>query len=343
MSEIDLKISQIHKQEFKNLQSSQLILGLSGNVVNSTLVNTLRRLSLDHVPTYSFSNHTIFIEKNNSIYNNDYMRLRLSQMTVPKITNKIYFLEDKYWKDVDFKNPDRIKQQDDTKLLEVYINSTNNTSDIMNVTTNHIKVYEDGIELKDKFNTEYPSLIIKLRPGEEFSCRCVGVLSIGMNNSLWSAAGNSYFKEISEHEFQLIIESQGQMDEYEILHKGCRVLKEKINITKKLIKDKYDLQDIVNTQMLKLEIENEDHTLGGIINDCLQNNKNVLFSGLSKPNLLIDTIIIEFQTIEKNPLKFLNETLNYVTKLFDEIESQISKLGSNFIEYENIKKNNKEK
>lgn len=338
MDQIDIKISQIHKQEFKNLQSSQLILSLMGNTVNSTLVNTLRRLSIDYIPTYAFIPDSITIEKNTSIFNNDYMKLRLSQMTIPNIINKIYFLEDKYWKDINFKNPDRPRHPDDNRVLEIYINAYNNTNDIMNVTTEHTKVYEDGIELENKFDPQYPWLIIQLRPGEAFSSRCVTVLSIGMNNNIWAGAGNAYFKEIEDNQYQLIIESQGQMDEYEILHKGCRILKEKINITKKLIKDKYDSPIVADAQILKLELENEDHTLGGVINEYLQNNKNVLFSGLSKPNLLIDSMIIEFQTIKNNPLQFLNETLDYITKIFDEIELQIGNLGSEFIKYEKINK-----
>lgn len=341
MDKIDIKISQVHKQEFKNLQAGQLVLSLSGKTVNSTLVNTLRRLAYDYIPTYAFPSESISIEKNTSIFNNDYMRLRLSQMTVPNIIVSTYFLEDKYWKNVDFRNPEREKHPDDKKILEVYINATNNTNDVMNVTTEYAKVYEDGVELKDRFDPKYPLLIIQLRPGEVFSCRCVGIMSIGLVNNIWAAAGNAFFKEINENEFQLTIESQGQMDEYEIMHKSCRVLKDKINITKKLIKDKYDSPLIKDVSMIKLEIENEDHTLGNIINEYLQNSKNVLFSGVSKPNLLVDNMIIEFQTIKNNPLQYLDETLDYIISIADEIENQIENLGSEFISYVKINKTQK--
>ena len=90
MSNFDLKIVQIHKQEFKNLQNSQLVLEISGDNSNYTLVNTLRRLALDYIPTYAFPKETILIEKNNSIFDNDYMSLRLSQMTPLKI--KLFYL-----------------------------------------------------------------------------------------------------------------------------------------------------------------------------------------------------------------------------------------------------------
>src|SRR5579885_2835589 len=134
MEPIDIKITQLHKQEFKNLQSSQLIIEISGKSVNSALVNTFRRISYDYIPTYAFPTESIYIEKNTSIFNNDYMKLRLSQMTIPNIVNKIYYLEDKYWKNIKYDNPERDKHPNDKKILEFYVNAINNTNEIMNVT-----------------------------------------------------------------------------------------------------------------------------------------------------------------------------------------------------------------
>lgn len=341
MEPIDIKISQVHKQEFKNLQSSQLILDISGKTVNSTLVNTLRRLCFDYVPMYAFPSELINIEKNTTIFNNDYMRLRLSQIVIPNILVDIHFLEDKYWKNVNIKNPDREKNPSDKKVLEFYINAINNTNDRMDVTSEHMKIYEDGIELKDKVDHEYPYLIIQLRPGETFSCRCVGCLGIGKMSSIWSPVGLVFFNYIDDNKFKFTIESKNQFDEYEILHKACEALKDKLDITKKLIKEKYDLPLYKNISALKIILENEDHTLGGIINEYLQNSKKVLFSGLSKPNLIIDNMAIEFTTVDNDPIKIFIDTLDYITKIFDNIESQIEKLGDKFINYEKINKGKK--
>src|ERR1700679_658047 len=110
MKNIDINIKQIHKQPFENLQASQLILDISGTTVNCCLVNSLRRLCIDHIPTYSGCEKSIVIDKNTSIcYDNDYMRLRLSQITVPNVQIDVSHLEDKYWKDIDFGDPNRIK------------------------------------------------------------------------------------------------------------------------------------------------------------------------------------------------------------------------------------------
>jgi hypothetical protein len=48
---------------------------LPGKSVNPVLVNTLRRLSYDYVPIYAFPGESIQIEKNTSIFNNDYFLL----------------------------------------------------------------------------------------------------------------------------------------------------------------------------------------------------------------------------------------------------------------------------
>ncbi|ARF09422.1 DNA directed RNA polymerase subunit L [Indivirus ILV1] len=324
MDSIDIRIKEVSKHESKNLQSSQLSIEISGTSANEVLVNTLRRLAYDYVPTYGFPSELITIEKNNSIFDNDYMRLRLSEMTIPKIENKVYYLEDKYWRDIDFSNPNRDKHPDDNKVLEFYINVTNDTKELLNVTTEHAKVFENGIELKDKFDHKYPLLIIQLRPDTSFNCRCVAALSIGKNNHIFCAAGNAYFDEPDPGKFILTLESQGQMSEYEILYKSCLVLKEKLKQTRELVKSKE-----FTGNSLKLELKNEDHTLGYLLNDFLQSNKEILYAGIAKPNLLVDTMILTMATVsKKSPLVVVQETIDHIVKLFDNIQNQIKKLGN---------------
>lgn len=332
MNKIDIKIKQLYKQEFRDLQNSQLILELSGSSVNNITANTLRRLAIDYVPTYAFTSELITIDKNNSIFTNDMMKLRISQITIPNILNNIIYLSDEYWKNVEFSNPNREKHPDDKKILELYVNAKNNTADIQNITTNDCKIYLDGTEI-DKFDKKYPHLIIQLRPLEFFSCRCVAALGIGKISNIWAAVANSYIDEINEHSSKLILETQGQMDEYEILHKGCKILITKLNIIKKLIEDEYETDEIMEKNELKLIIQNEDHTVGSILNDSLQQNKNISFSGLSKPDLLIDSLVIKLKSVKKNPLGPLYETIDYIIELYTEIEKQILHLGKKFIKY----------
>lgn len=335
MEKININIKEFAKQEYDDLQASRLTLHFSGKSVTPELTNTLRRLAIDYVPSYAFHRNNIYIEKNTSLFNNDYMRLRLSQISIPFIMCDVSYLEPEYWQNIDYSNPNRLRHPLDTKQLEMYINSINNTNEVMNVTTNDVRIYENGIEVFDKFNKKYPHQLIQLRPGETFSCRMVSSLGVGKNNNIWASAKNSYhvYDPVDETNIKLLIESNNQFDEYEIMYKACLVLDKKLNEIKTRIINTYDKPEYTNTNKLKIVIENEDHTVGNILNTYLQLNKNVLFSGYSKPNLLEDIVIIKLQTIENDPFKEVIKTLDYILELFDNIKNQILKLGKKYITF----------
>jgi len=328
MSKLDINIKQLHKQPFINLQSSQLILEFSGKDVNYALVNSLRRCSLLYVPTYCFTKDSITIETNTSIFDGDYMRLRLSQLTLPKIDIPINFLPEKYWKNVDYSDPNREKHPKDTKNLELYINAKNDSPEILNVTTDHCKVYSNGVEQKDFYKPISPSLIIQLRSGEEFNCRCVAVLGVGQINDIFAASSNCYYQEIDPTKFKFTIESQGQLEEYDILYKCCDVIKNKINDIKKIIQENNKNEVITKGNSIIIRLENEDHTIGNYINYLLQNNKDIAFSGLSKPDKLIDEVILKIMSVKPNPMKPLFETFDTMINTYDVLQSNITKLAA---------------
>ncbi|CAH6421753.1 DNA-directed RNA polymerase [uncultured virus] len=333
MDKIDINIIQLNKQEFNNLQASQLILEFNGSTVNTSLINTFRRLSLDSIPTYAFVDDLIQIEENTSIFNNDYMRLRLSQITIPKINVPFAYVPDKYWRYMNYGNPDRDKYPEDKKILEMYLNITNDSQDVLNVTSNHLKIFEDGNEKAEKFDQKYPHLLVQLRPKESFKFRALAALGVGKRNNIWSAAAQSFFTEIDKNRFKLSLESQGQFDEYEILHKGCQIIKIKLGEIRNIIEKNYNIPSIINEDSLIIKLQNEDHTIGNVLNEFLQNNKNILFSGLSKPDLLLDEIIIKFISVNPNPLIPFFQTIDYIINIFSEIEKQLLKLGNKYINY----------
>ena len=52
-----------------------------------------------------------------------------------------------------------------------------------------------------------------------------------------------------------------------------------------------------------------------------------MFSGLSKPDLLIDEIEIKLVSLKNNPIKPLFETIDYLIQMFNEIQKQLVKLS----------------
>ncbi|AYV82173.1 MAG: DNA directed RNA polymerase subunit L [Homavirus sp.] len=326
MNKSDIKIIQLKKQEAKDLKASQLILEFSGKSVNSSLINTIRRVSYGYVPTYAFCKQSIQIEQNESIFDNDVMRLRLSQMTYPNLKVPIVYLPEQYWKGVDYSDRKREKFPEDTKNIEMYINVSNSTSEIMDVTTNHAIFLEDSVEIA-KMDKKYPLLIIKLRPKEVFKCYAFGVLGVGLSNDIWSAAANCYYSEIDENKFKFTIESQGQLDEYDILIKACSILVIKLNSIKDIINNKYDNDQSKGKKKLIIHLENEDHTIGNILNEYLQNNKNIAYSGLSKPDLLVREVVIKLLSIDQNPLKHVYETIDLIIDICNNVQDQLKKLN----------------
>jgi len=76
----DIKVKEKEYKKFNKLH-----IEFSGKDVNHVLINTLRRIIIQHIPTYAFNK--IDIAKNTSVFNNDVLRLRLSCFPVHNIEN----------------------------------------------------------------------------------------------------------------------------------------------------------------------------------------------------------------------------------------------------------------
>ena len=127
------------------------------------------------------------------------------------------------------------------------------------------------------------------------------------------------------------------MDEYELLHKACFVLKNKLD----KIRDKMKTKN-ANESHLSIELENEDHTMGELINTYLQDHKNVEFAGVKKPNFLIDSMVITYVASTKNPLEPFYETLDFIDEIMEVLIKKFESLGGKYITYD-YKKSGKNK
>uniref|UniRef100_A0A6C0ACG0 DNA-directed RNA polymerase RpoA/D/Rpb3-type domain-containing protein n=1 Tax=viral metagenome TaxID=1070528 RepID=A0A6C0ACG0_9ZZZZ len=322
-----IKITQLLKREMEGFMSSRLILDIGGPGIDYSIVNGLRRVTIDEIPIYAYDSSTVDIEFNDSIYNNDMMELRLSNLPIFDIKNNIIFLSRKYYEKVDFTDPKRERHPDEKKI-ETYINVHNDTLTNMNITTDSIKMIIDGEEVKNPYKKTHPILLLKLRPNQAFKARLRAVLGIGDINNVYAGAGNVYYKE-EDNRFKFTIESQGQMDEYELLDKGCSILIKKLsdvyeNVSKNFKGDETD-------KNVQLDLINEDYTIGNLIKDSLQDHKDVIFAGCSKPDKQIKEVIIKYTTGVKNKMIPFKEAIDSKIKVLEEIQSQIQKLGSKYI------------
>ena len=141
----DIDVAEVEVHESNGLDASWATVLFSGKDFNIKLANSIRRVCSNNLPTYGIPQEQITIDVNTAVaFNNDYMRLRLSQLPVLGLDPEIYFLEEKYWnKDtVNFADTKRNKHPKE-KTVEYYLNAHNNTSMISSVTTNDIKMFID--------------------------------------------------------------------------------------------------------------------------------------------------------------------------------------------------------
>ena len=315
-----LKIIQKKYIKKKDLVDSHLTLEFNG--IDVSILNAIRRICYDDIPTYSFCDESIYIEENSSRFDNDYMRMRISQFTIPNIKNDITYLEDTYWKNTNYSDESREKHPKDKLNFQIIINSFNDTSDIMNVTTNNIIAIKNEEKI-NPFNNKYPHLIIKLKPGENFKCRAEGVLGIGHRSNIWSAIKIAYYEQKSDNHFIFNIKSTNQNNEYDILLKSCDIINYKLDlIKKKLENSQTDEKELITV------ISNEDHTIGNILTTHLQKNKNISYVGYSKPDLLIKEIKIKIKSNDKSPIIYLSKCCEDLIKTFNTIKDKLKKLKS---------------
>ena len=328
---LSIECNEIEMHESNGLDASWLTLLFSGKDFNIKLANSLRRACSNNIPTFAIPQELITIELNTSVaFNNDYMKLRLAQLPVYGLDPDLYFLAEKYWnKDtVNYADPKREKHPKE-KSIEFYINSHNNSSMITNVTTNDIKMFIDG-ELINPYNKKYPMLLIKLRPNDRFKCHMKAVLGVGERNVIWAGARNVYYdeKNTSKNEILFTIEGNGQCHEYDTLLKACKFLIKKYTDLRTDLNKKFKSKEILPKKVIYLKLDKEDYTIAEPLNYELQDHKNIIMSGLSRPDHLVRSIQIKVESDENidSPIPAILECIDAVTNKFMHIGYIISEL-----------------
>jgi DNA-directed RNA polymerase subunit L len=340
----NVKEESIDDIKFNVPVSSKLVLDFEGEDSKTEIINALRRVALDDLPTYAFPSQTIDIQLNNTIFDNDYMRLRLSQLPVINTTLDLDVLDNKYWKDVMYNDKNREKHPLE-ELILININAVNNSPSNKNITTNDIEYTYGDRKIQNKYNSECPILLIQLRPGESFKSTMKAVLGVGELHDIWSAASNCYYddnchdaltgeeKPNKNNRITFTIESQGQFTEHEILKKSCRNIVYRTSQLKKDILEKIKEEKLneenKDNEFIKLVFNGENATLCAVINEFLQNHKDVIFSGLSHPDKLIRsmTIKVAFEDRIKDISKPISDVLDDIIRVYTQLEKDFDELS----------------
>ena len=213
----DIEIKQISWD--KELMNSRLEFEISG--VSHTIINTFRRVILSNIPIYSFNNITI--SENTSVFNNNYMKLRISNMPVFGIysDNPIYIppekkkietiVEENELNDININPQDDNINSSSLKLLTMYLDYYNNTNDIITVGTDDCKFYYIEKQIKSPYPKNIP--IIKLQPKQKFKMSAITELGCEEISSIYSPVSIFTYKQLEDTKFIATIESRGQINE----------------------------------------------------------------------------------------------------------------------------------
>ena len=357
MSKLDASIVIKKKQNsIDGFNNNYVLFTINGKDINYIILNTLRRVILTLVPTFAFDPENIIIEKNNSVFNNDYMKLRLSSMPLinkyyepnkmtikndSSILHNVLELEEaansanNENKNTLTKEEEANKKENFKKLLDnlqINIDAKNDTSDILSITTDSAKFTIDNKQIKSIFPN--PILLLKLKPqqsrlhikGEEFKATCISSLNIPLRNANYLSCLCSY-DEVDPNKFELKICSFRQISEETIINHACKIIIMKLEkIKEKIINDIKKHNNDKALVEAKLIIVNENHTMGNLITRVIQEHPDIEFCGYNVDHLYVNELTLRYKTNGKSIIDILETSINYLINLYNHLITQIDKL-----------------
>jgi len=360
INDINVKINN-QSDEIDGYETSFCEISLYGKQINHVVVNTIRRVILSLLPVYSFDIDDINITKNTSVFNNDMMRLRLSNFPVflskqlnsnyKKLKNinhdqiinpenslknakKLEYRANLGSAEYDITSEDEI--HDNTNNLTITINVKNTSeNDIMNVMSNTpgVKFYLEQEQISHIY--PIPLLIVQLQPKQEFICTMKSSLNIALYNAIFSPCTVCCYEKINDNHFNFKLHSRRQISEKDIFIRACKILKDKIKSTEQVlmqnIKNYIDNENndetILSDYTLKgsILIEGEQHTIGNLFSRFLQDHKDIIFAGYKVGHPNVNIVEIEY-VCKTSILTIINDVTKSIINVFDNIENRIEKL-----------------
>ena len=212
---------------------SFLKLQINGANIDNTIINTIN-VTMSDIPIYMFNKFDI--TENTSIFNNNYIKLRLRNIPVLGIKTKESIftpIEEKEDNEIDLGNMtmDNVDfnndyKQESTEKLTMYIDYENKSNDIVTITTKDCKFYYQENEIENPYPVELP--LIKLQEGQKIKMTAMtelGTVYSSMNDTeLYSPISIFTFRKVKDNNYEMNLESRGQLTEKEILQFSIIIL-----------------------------------------------------------------------------------------------------------------------
>jgi DNA-directed RNA polymerase subunit L len=348
MSKFDINVDKI--QFIKNkFSETKLILNIYGDDINNFVLNSLKKVCIDQVPVYAFSEDGIKVITDTSVFDPTELKMELCSLPIFNIKYDIKYIPYKYYEDTS-ELPENITK------IEYYIKLKNNNFEtIRDVTTNDISISinDEHIENSVIYDPKVPISLFKLRYNDEVELSMKAKLGVGEMNGIFNASHswfydldvendeeaiefkkiikknnkNNKIKKDAQNNYIFIIESSGQLNELEILKRGIEQIIIKTENIKKDINENLQTNPESSNKIV-LDLENEDFTCIGQINYFLQSDKDAINSGANKPNLLEKRIHLGFSVVEgKSFLDVLNRNIDKSVEFYKELLKKVRQIN----------------
>lgn len=324
------KISNISVKKLlwdNTLLDSRLEFNIKGNGINYAVVNALRRVGTTDVPVYAFTD--IDINENKSVFNNNYLKLNIENIPVIGIsTDKDFYTVEKSTEDeednsimtmmiddIELNTDDNIEMTN-LKQLTMYLDYKNDTNNIVTVGTNECKFNVSEKQIKSPYPMNIP--IVKLQSNQKIKLSAITSLGTENTSAIFSPVSIFTYKMKSDNEYDIILESRGQLSEKKILDIISKNLIKHLKYFYTLVPDDDDLVG-------KMILKNGEHTLGNLISLGLQSHKSVDFASYNMPHPLDSEIIFHYKLKSGKIKNICKDVIDYYIKLFQNINDLIQK------------------
>jgi DNA-directed RNA polymerase alpha subunit len=291
----------------KNIKKSDNSISLEIKDFDISYGNGIRRTLMSKIPTYAIS--SVNVISNTTSYNNDYIKNRLELVPLKSDTEM---------DDIIF----TLKASTEDELLDVFSDSL--------FSSNGKKYFPGDI------------LLLTLKPGQAIQLECEVEKNIGSYHAKHSPICGMQFemmpKDSKEKDYIyrqrnfvpnhviMSYESIGMFPADKLFVMAVDLIIDKLAFIKKSIEEenpekiqiiKYNPMD----DTYEYIIDNEDHTIGCLINNANLENKECGFTGIIKPHPSFDKITMRVKgTPKTHPNKIMLNSISEITKNLEKIK-----------------------
>lgn len=323
MSKISLKM----KDYDKTYLNTRLEFNINGKSVSYPLVNSIRRTALSDIPIYCWETT---ITKNTSVFHNNYMKNRIKAIPVLGIDNNIKsYTKDEVAVDennddednflsmdnVDINSDDTDVNTDSLNKMNMFLKYENETKEIVTVSTDNCTFYYKGKKVDNPYKIPIP--IIKLQPNQIIHLSCISKLGSEQDKGgEYSACSIFSYDMKDDNNYDIFVESRGQISEKEILLRSLEIIKNGVVELSDSIPDENDITG-------RLKIGDQDHTLGNLISYYALMDDDVEMFSYNLPHPLDRTINFNYRLKKGKLKKVFEKTVKSINNDLDSIKKQV--------------------